>query len=216
MASSGENYLWGNGDTSSFLTISPITTTVYSVVASIGSCTDTSNAVVIVESLPSLTVSNNFTIFQGQDTLLKASGGNNYSWSNGATDSVIAVAPTESTVYCVTVSNTSVSNCTNTACINVSVEPVPCGKAFIPSIFSPNNDGRNDLLYVRGSCITKLQFAVYNRWGEKVFETTDKTIGWDGAKNGKPMNPAVFVYYAKIIYEDGTMEEQKGNITLIK
>ncbi|NJL75224.1 MAG: gliding motility-associated C-terminal domain-containing protein [Saprospiraceae bacterium] len=58
---------------------------------------------------------------------------------------------------------------------------------FVPLAFTPNNDGTNDILYVRGNPIEEVYFAVYNRWGQRVFETTDKNIGWDGTFQGRKL-----------------------------
>lgn len=87
---------------------------------------------------------------------------------------------------------------------------------FVPQIFSPNGDGSNDILYVRGRKIKELKFIVYNRWGEKVFETTDKNIGWDGTHRGKDAQSSVYVYYVDAEIEDYGRLEQKGNITLVR
>ena len=87
---------------------------------------------------------------------------------------------------------------------------------FIPDAFSPNGDGNNDKLFVRGNNIQELYFAVYDRWGEKVFETTDKNNGWDGTYKGSTISGAVFVYYCKGKYTDGLEFKQKGDITLVR
>ena len=87
---------------------------------------------------------------------------------------------------------------------------------FVPNIFSPNGDGNNDVLYVRGSGVESLNFVVYDRWGEKVFETERLDRGWDGTFGGEPMNNAGFVYYLKATFKDGTETEQKGGITLVR
>lgn len=87
---------------------------------------------------------------------------------------------------------------------------------FVPQIFSPNGDGANDVLFVRGRKVQKLRFIVYNRWGEKVFETTDKNIGWDGQFRGAKAQSSVYVYYLDAEIEDFGRLEQKGNITLVR
>ncbi len=87
---------------------------------------------------------------------------------------------------------------------------------FIPDAFSPNGDGNNDKLFVRGNNIQELYFAVYDRWGEKVFETTDKNNGWDGTYKGNQLSGAVFVYYCKGKYTDGLEFKQKGDVTLVR
>lgn len=86
---------------------------------------------------------------------------------------------------------------------------------FVPNAFTPNGDGNNDVLYVRGLGITEVQFAVYDRWGEKVFETNEQDKGWDGKYEGMLADPGVFVYYLNIVYCDGQKYFEKGNVTLI-
>lgn len=85
----------------------------------------------------------------------------------------------------------------------------------VPTAFSPNNDGNNDVLYVMGS-VEELDFAVYNRWGQMVFHTKDRTIGWDGTFNGQKLNPDVFAYRLTGKLPNGDTVDQKGNITLVR
>ncbi len=87
---------------------------------------------------------------------------------------------------------------------------------FVPNAFSPNGDGKNDVLYVRGNAVDEMEFIVVNRWGEKVFETRTTDIGWDGTQNGKALPPDVFGYYLKLRCFDGRTVVQKGNITLLR
>jgi gliding motility-associated-like protein len=87
---------------------------------------------------------------------------------------------------------------------------------YIPQIFSPNGDGSNDMLFVRGIKIKKLKFYIYDRWGEKVFETTDKNIGWDGLFRGSESQSSVYVYYLDAEIQDYGPYQQKGNITLVR
>ncbi|MCK9612345.1 MAG: gliding motility-associated C-terminal domain-containing protein [Bacteroidales bacterium] len=93
-------------------------------------------------------------------------------------------------------------------------EPEPV--VYIPNIFSPNGDGNNDVLYVRSEHIKELNFSIYNRWGEKVFESQNKNDGWDGNYKGKPCSVDVYVYHATIVFEDGTETSRKGNVTLVR
>jgi gliding motility-associated-like protein len=87
---------------------------------------------------------------------------------------------------------------------------------FVPNAFSPNGDNENDVLYVRGQLIEGLLFRVFDRWGEMVFESTDRTIGWDGTFRGKQLDPDVYDYYLKAICVDGEESIVKGNITLMR
>lgn len=88
---------------------------------------------------------------------------------------------------------------------------------YIPNTFTPNGDGHNDVFKVRGPYYAEFYFAVYNRWGELMFETTDPTVGWDGNFKGKPSDPGVFGYYMKAKCGDQAEEVfRKGNVTLIR
>jgi gliding motility-associated-like protein len=87
---------------------------------------------------------------------------------------------------------------------------------FIPNTFTPNNDGNNDKLFVRGLKVEELYFAIYNRWGEKVFETKDRSTGWDGTYNGKPADVGVFGWYLEVKCKGGEEAFLKGNVTLIR
>ncbi len=88
--------------------------------------------------------------------------------------------------------------------------------ARVPQIFSPNNDGINDELFVLGTEIEELEFIVYNRWGEKVFETKDQNIGWNGKFRGSDAQPGVYVFYLKAGLVDNQILEQSGDITLVR
>lgn len=98
-------------------------------------------------------------------------------------------------------------------------------KIFVPSAFSPyNKDGNNDKLMVYAGDLGIEQidiFEIYTRWGERVFsainfQPNDETYGWDGFLDGERMNPAVFVYYAKVRLIDGRVLTVKGDFTLME
>lgn len=87
---------------------------------------------------------------------------------------------------------------------------------FVPDAFTPNGDGSNDLLLVRGRFISSLDFKVFDRWGELVFETTDQRAGWDATFRGKAVDPAVYVYWLDVTCPDGQHFFTKGNVTVIR
>lgn len=91
-----------------------------------------------------------------------------------------------------------------------------CGEMFVPTAFSPDGNGENDVECVYGKCVKTIYFAIYDRWGEKVFETTDQSKCWDGTFRGKDMNTAVFVYYMKATLTTGEEVSKKGNISLLR
>lgn len=108
--------------------------------------------------------------------------------------------------------------CAKTDTVTVYVLRTPCAESniFIPNGFSPNSDGKNDMFYVRGNNITKALLIIYDRWGQKVFESNDINIGWDGVFKGKKLDPAVFAYYVEGECEGGQQFVKKGNVTLFR
>ena len=72
------------------------------------------------------------------------------------------------------------------------------------------------MLYIRSRYIDHMYFVIFDRWGEKVFETNDPTKGWDGTFRGKLLNPAVFDYYLEIDCYNHVQFIKKGNITLLR
>lgn len=94
-------------------------------------------------------------------------------------------------------------------------------QVFIPNAFTPDGDGLNDVLMVRGKGILVKNFRIFNRWGELVFEKTnfnpnDPKYGWDGKVRGVPATPDVFVYTAEVICDNAVIYTYKGNTTLLK
>ncbi len=89
----------------------------------------------------------------------------------------------------------------------------------VPTAFSPNgngNDVNESLMLFVGKDIQSFVFSVYDRWGNRMVYTTDKTFRWDGTFNGQPCNAGVYAYTLEVIFIDGTQEMRSGNITLIR
>jgi gliding motility-associated-like protein len=89
-------------------------------------------------------------------------------------------------------------------------------KFFVPNSFSPNGDGNNDIFEIYGEDIKTVVLRVFNRWGEKVFESNNQFNGWDGTYKGIMQMPGVYTYDAQIIFLDDTKAEKHGSITLIR
>jgi gliding motility-associated-like protein len=95
---------------------------------------------------------------------------------------------------------------------------------FAPNIFSPDNDGNNDIFYLFGreENIAQIRsFLVFDRWGASVcsytnFQPNDPAFGWDGTHKGQLLNPAVFVWYAEVEMIDGRIEFFEGDVTLVR
>ncbi|MCW3103476.1 MAG: hypothetical protein JWO09_1916 [Bacteroidetes bacterium] len=215
-ASGGPAYLWSTGATTATITVNPAAATTYSVIVGSG-CTDTASITVAVNASPTPAITGATVIIAGTSTTLTATGGTSYVWSPATGLSCTTCAspvatPTVTTQYCVTATNSS--GCSDSACVIIDVD-IKCGELFVPNAFSPNADGENDMLFVMGNCIKDLHFAIFDRWGEKVFETTDASIGWDGSFKGKALDTSVLVYYLSATV-DGVEVKKHGNITLVK
>jgi gliding motility-associated-like protein len=88
---------------------------------------------------------------------------------------------------------------------------------LIPSAFSPNNDGVNDVFRLLGNNVAMLEWGIFNRWGTMVYQAqTNNNEGWDGTHKGIDQELGVYVYYVIITYTDNTTERRKGNVTLIR
>ncbi len=105
--------------------------------------------------------------------------------------------------------------CFDTLVQTVSIAPFDFVK--LPSAFSPNGDGENDVFHVlRAGELDIIEFKIFNRWGNVVFETNDKNEGWDGTRKGKEQNTGTYIYYLKGTNGDGEIIEIKGNFTLLR
>ena len=178
----------------------------------------------ISDYLPSVDATvNPQIIYVGQSTQLHATAnsGLQFIWTppgtlNGSHLQNPIATPPGSTTYLVTVRD--IWGCTNIDTVSVIVMDVICTDPYIyiPNAFTPNNDGQNDKLYVKADMASDIYFAIYDRWGEMVFSTTETSQGWDGTYKGKALDPAVFVYYLKVTCINKLQFEKKGNITLIR
>ncbi len=86
----------------------------------------------------------------------------------------------------------------------------------LPGAFTPNGDGMNDWLIVRGGPFTEFSFKVYNEWGKQVFATENSTVGWDGKYKGKDQPIGVYVYVIHAVTPDGKVHDKFGDITIIR
>jgi gliding motility-associated-like protein len=87
---------------------------------------------------------------------------------------------------------------------------------FVPNTFTPNSDGKNDVLYVYGNSIAKLRLRIYNQWGEFIYESLNIQNGWDGTYRGRTQPNGVYVYQLEADFNDGTKATKKGTITLLR
>jgi large repetitive protein len=158
-------------------------------------------------------------ILEGESVDLSVSGATSYVWSPSTglscNDCPNPVAtPSSTTTYFVT--GTDVYGCTGATSVTIFVTE-NCEAFFVPNIFSPNGTGpeANNTLCVAGGCILELRYQVFNRWGEKIFETTDPDICWDGVYRGEPVGSGVYAYKVYARLSNGEIIERAGSLTVV-
>jgi len=233
-ASGASSYEWSPSDglsstTGNEVAARPLTTTNYRVIGTdnVGCFKDTAHIPVRVFDIPTVYAGPDITINVGQTidlVPLISSDVTSAVWSptGGQFRSdwpSITVKPRETTTYTIDVANAG--GCT--ARSNRTVYVICDGaNVFIPNTFSPNNDGINDVFFVRGTGLFNIKtIKIFNRWGEMVYTKTgirpnDAVAGWDGTYKGQKLNPDVFVYIIEITCDNNSVLTYKGNIALIK
>lgn len=142
-----------------------------------------------------------------------------YSWNFGDGNTSTAQNPAHEYqypgLYTVTVTIANDQGCEATAETIIEVKRV--STISIPSAFSPNDDGINDVFTIGYYNVNDITFQVYNRWGQLIFESFEQSLEWDGrTQNGTPAPEGVYVYILKGTTFDGLAEERTGTITLIR
>lgn len=113
---------------------------------------------------------------------------------------------------CLVMSNNG--RCPDTIC--QTVQGIVKKFVGVPSAFTPNGDNVNDVLFVRGTGLQSVHLLIFNRWGQKVFETADINQGWDGSFKGKQQDIDAFAYVLTATFIDGSSEIKKGSINLLR
>jgi gliding motility-associated-like protein len=123
--------------------------------------------------------------------------------------------PLQTTLFTIVV--TDANGCKATDTVSVEVKEM-VDNIFIPNAFTPNGDGNNDVLELYGntSSLAFMEFVVFNRWGEKVFETNEHHFQWDGNYRGEQAPQGAYVYTMKYVLLNGTRNEHKGSITILR
>ncbi len=221
-ASGADTYVWtgGTNSTNASVTVSPLITTTYYVTGttSCGSSADT--AIVFVNPNPNIVIHNmDTTITGGQTVLLHVTGGNTYIWTGGNGSDLSCTTcpnpiamPLVTTTY--TVTGTDTNGCASTDYFTITVLPGE-DELYIPNTITPNGNDKNDVFYAYGINIKELDMQVYNRWGELIFESTDKTKGWDGMLNGDYVPLGVYVYIIRCTFNDGKGVRRIGNLNVV-
>src|SRR5450759_5145427 len=211
-ASGGTSYKWSSGETTAAITKGTAGTYIVTVTNANG-CTDTATATVVVNALPVATASNNGLVFSFK--ALNLTGGpegmTTYSWTgpNGFTSdsqnpSVSASAlAAMAGVYTLTVTNAS--GCTNTATTTVEINELP-----VPSVITPNGDGKNDYCNI-GEIIGQVELIIFNRWGNEEYTNCNYLNDWDG-RNNKGVELPNDTYFYVLKFEN--VKIKKGSVLI--
>jgi len=143
-----------------------------------------------------------------------------YKWDFGDGDTLLttSVAPishiyNETKLFSACLIAFNQFGCTDTTCADIEAKIVPI--VDVPNAFTPNGDGTNDKIFVRGFGITKMAWRIYNRWGVLVFQTNTRNEGWDGTYKSSIQPTEVYNYILDIEFGDGTKFRKTGDITLL-
>lgn len=220
-------YLWNSGQTTS--TINNLGAGTYTITVTDGQgCTNTATGTITsTANITATASSTSDTISVGASVQLNATGGSTYSWTPAdgldcSTCQSPMASPLETTIYCVTATD---NGCSDTACLTITVSGDDCatnyfsaGSVYVPNAFTPNNqDVLNDVFKPVVNCIHNYSFSIFDRWGEKIFETTNIDEGWNGYFKGKKCPPDVYVF--KVTFIDDPKKnyhEYIGKVVLLR
>jgi gliding motility-associated-like protein len=212
-ADAADSYSWNTGATGPSIIVTEAGT--YTVTATLANCSsEASTSVRFKSPPPTVNIGEDTAICANQQLILVPVGENilSYQWQDGSTGSAFVV--TQAGTYTVVVEGECGIEEASRA-----VELLDCEcQVVVPSAFTPNGDGINDILLPLARCeVEDLVFMVFNRWGEKVFESTDINLGWDGIFRSLDQPTDAYVYYVK--YKNIPLNkyfENKGAVVLIR
>jgi gliding motility-associated-like protein len=175
------------------------------------------------------------TICLGDSVVLEMQHYNNYQYRwytmNGVlinTNNSLIVSPDTTTSYILKVTDFKydvtvdtitviVDDCSNPdTTTSIETLSIVRPQVYISNVFSPNNDGLNDMFEVKGKEIESLHLLIYNLWGNLIFESNDISRGWDGMQNGKKCEAGVYVYRVEIRFNNGQEMNRNGTLTLVR
>jgi gliding motility-associated-like protein len=161
-----------------------------------------------ISELPKPSFGQKNEICDGDSLVLTPGAFNSYTWQDNSTSNYFIVR--KAGLYSVTVRNIC-----GVKSEQILITEKFCNEIF-PSAFTPNEDGRNDTFKVlNANNLTNYYLVIYNRYGQKIFETNDFNKGWDGRFRGKFQDSGSFVFYCRYI-KNGSAKKLKGNLVLIR
>jgi len=215
-AGAGVSYQWQDGSAGPTFTVSQPGT--YSVKITANGCDTVIDVKIAYISKPMVALVPDTTICVTQQLVLDAGAGAgggtgvSYQWQDGSTSPALTVS--QAGTYTVNVTNQCGKTTDSTV---VSIEDCAC-RFYVPTAFTPNGDGKNDLFQPKYLCLfSNYQLRVYNRWGQMVFSSSNPAEGWDGRVGGSPQPAGVYVW--EMAFKDnltGKMLKKNGTVVLIR
>jgi len=212
---------WTNFGNPAFIVVSPQSTTQYFASAvDTNGCKNTKIVTVFVEDFSIVLRPNINPALSGTNVLIQSSSNLPYSIATWQPANLFRNQTGKSQRFAmdtsvnITAVGQSSLGCRDTATLQLIA--IPLDDVYIPSAFTPNGDGRNDEVKVMGTAINEIDFKIFNRWGQMVFHTTDKSRGWNGMMNGTLQPTGTYVYTVRVKKASGQVVEKKGIVTLIK
>jgi gliding motility-associated-like protein len=183
-------------------------------------CTNSINQQIVVHGIPtaSFTATPNPALVNQNITYTDVTPGNIISWQwnfgdgQGDNTSITNHSYGAGGVYIVTLTITDDIGCMDTVSKTISVALLP----VLPSGFTPNGDGENDVFIIRGGPFKHVDFKVYNNWGQLIFESNDASIGWDGTYKGEPAPLGVYTWTFVVDMGSDFIVKESGDVTLIR
>ena len=206
-------YTWNTGSNSQSIIVNDIGQYAVAVIDNNG-CkgTDTTSITKMLPA-PSGFLEGDTAICSYENLPLKATSSfDQYKWSTGSTASSVVVK--QPGIYWLQVKDSN--GCAGKDSIIVNAKVCP-NKFFMPTGFTPNNDGKNDLVkpILLGDAV-KYRFWIYNRWGQLIFEATDLNKGWSGLFKGQEQPGGIYVWVCSYQFKDEAEKMEKGTFVLIR
>ena len=203
----------------------------YTFTPSAGQCANTATFTYQVNVIPTVIVRTDTTVYDGAQLPginFIASPGAVINWTNSNTaiglpasgtgniSSFVAVNTGNDPVTATISVTPALNGCSGTV-QRYTITVLPLNKdVFVPNVFSPNRDGKNDILFVYGNYIDKVTMRIFNQWGQQIAMINNKSQGWDGTHKGNPQPVGVYVYVLKVVLNNGKTIDLKGSITLVR
>ncbi|MFI5129668.1 MAG: gliding motility-associated C-terminal domain-containing protein [Chitinophagales bacterium] len=196
-----------------------------------GQCAIPASFTLEVNPVPSTNTRTDTTVYDGAvvpEFNFTATAGAVVQWTNsdptiglaepgyGTVPSFIAINRTNFPKIATITATPSINGCSGLSQQYV-ITVLPLNKdVFVPNVFSPNRDGRNDVLYVYGVYVEKVDMKIFNQWGQQIATINNKAQGWDGTHKGNAQPVGVYVYILRATLTDGRTVDLKGSITLVR